>query len=236
MRIDGRNNNQIRPVSIETDYIIHPEGSVLISMGDTKVLCNATVEDCIPRWMKEQEDPGGWVTGEYSMLPRSTNTRNRRETSGLSGRTQEIKRLIGRSLRQAVNLNLLGERTITLDCDVLQADGGTRTASITGGYLALRIALDKLIKSGELPKEVLKTQVAAISVGICKGELITDLCYAEDSNADVDANIVMNSDGRFIEIQSTGEKNSFSSDEFQGLLKLGQASIEELFKFQTEAF
>lgn len=231
-RIDGRSADQLRSIDIIKDYISYPEGSVLISMGNTKVLCNVTIEDTLPRWLKEQENPHGWVTGEYSMLPRSTHTRNSRETKGLKGRTQEIQRLIGRSLRAGINLEKLGERSCLVDCDVLQADGGTRTASITGGYVALCLALKPLIDSGELPADVIETQIGAISVGVADGTPILDLCYEEDSSAEVDANIVMTGKGEFVEIQGTGEDSTFSRAELDSMLGLAEKGISEIFEMQ----
>jgi ribonuclease PH len=234
MRIDGRKPGDLRPVEIVTGYIIYPEGSVLISMGMTRVLCNASLEEGVPRWMKLQNIPGGWITAEYALLPRSTHTRTLRENSGLSGRTQEIRRLIGRSLRAAVDLRQLGERTITVDCDVIQADGGTRTAAITGGYVALCIALRRLIASGKAPAEVLKSPVAAVSAGVVRGTPLVDLCYEEDSAADVDVNIVMNARGEFIEIQGTAEGAPFSRSALNRLLELAGGGIGQLLEIQQK--
>ncbi|MCJ7717312.1 MAG: ribonuclease PH, partial [Anaerolineales bacterium] len=198
-RKDGRNNKQIRPVEFVLDYVDYPEGSVLISIGKTRVLCNVSIEDQVPAWMENNDHLGGWITAEYALLPRSTTIRVRRETEGLSGRTQEIKRLIGRSLRAGFDLNLLGNRTFIVDCDVLQADGGTRTASITGGYAALRLALKTLVDEGLISSDVFLSPVAAISVGILSGTPIMDLNYYEDARAEVDLNVVMNQEGDFIE-------------------------------------
>jgi ribonuclease PH len=230
MRIDHRQPNELRPVSLIPDYVIYPEGSVLISMGQTKVICNVTIEEEVPRWLKGSQ--GGWVTGEYALLPRATHTRTQRETRGLGGRTQEIRRLIGRSLRAAVNLELLGERTCIVDCDVLQADGGTRTAAITGGYVALALALRKLISAGEIPLEAMAAPVAAISVGMVEDQLLLDLCYAEDSTADVDVNIVMNAEGEFIEVQGTAEGATFSRQTLDQMLDLAHMGISELLEIQ----
>lgn len=230
MRIDNRQPDELRPVSLIPNYVIYPEGSVLISMGQTKVICNVTIEEELPRWMKGNQ--GGWVTGEYALLPRATQTRTQRETRGLGGRTQEIRRLIGRSLRAAVNLELLGERTCIVDCDVLQADGGTRTAAVTGGYVALALALRKLISAGEIPLEVLASPVAAISVGMVEEQLLLDLCYAEDSTADVDVNIVMNAAGKFIEVQGTAEGATFSRQTLDSMLDLAHKGIAELLEIQ----
>ena len=233
-RQDGRGNSQLRPVKITRNYIKHAEGSVLIEVGDTKVICTASVEERIPPFKKDSGD--GWVTAEYSMLPRATGTRNQRDISKLklNGRTQEIQRLIGRSLRTIVDLKLLGERTITIDCDVIQADGGTRTASITGSYVALADACRKLINDGLISKMPLTGFVAATSVGVVKGEEILDLCYLEDSSAEVDMNVIMSDNGEFIEIQATGEKTSFSKKQLDVLLDLAQNGIGELIAIQRE--
>lgn len=235
MRIDSRKNDELRPVKFETDFVIHPEGSVLCSFGKTRVLCNVSIEDDVPRWMKEQEKPGGWLTAEYAMLPRATHTRSKRETLRPSGRTQEISRLIGRALRAAIDLEKLGARTCRIDCDVLQADGGTRTASVTGAYVALMIALNKLIAKGELKKDLILSPVAAISVGILNAEPMLDLCYEEDVAADVDANLVMNGQGDLIEVQGTAEGVPFSRAEFNKLLDLADLGIKELIKMQQAA-
>ncbi len=235
MRDDNRQSDELRPVSMTPNYVIYPEGSVLIAMGNTKILCNVTIENDVPRWMKSRENPGGWVTGEYALLPRSTHTRTRRETRGLGGRTQEIKRLIGRSLRAAINLDQLGARTCIVDCDVLQADGGTRTAAITGGYVALALALNKLIAADELSADVFASPVAAISVGVVDGQPVLDLCYVEDSAADVDINVVMNADGEFIEVQGTAEGAPFRPAELNAMLELAQQGMQELFELQRAA-
>lgn len=232
MRSDGRKLDELRPVTITPDYIVYPEGSVLISMGLTRVLCTATIEDGVPRWMRDQGKPGGWITAEYAMLPRSTQTRTPRETNGLGGRTQEIRRLIGRSLRSAVYLDKLGERTITLDCDVLQADGGTRTAAVTGSYVALAIALRKLVQATEIPPDTLYSSVAAVSVGVLKGRPHLDLCYEEDSAAEVDVNVVMNAYGEYIEVQGTAERAPFSRSMFDEVLKLAYKGVGELLAIQ----
>lgn len=232
MRFDGRTAEEIRPVKMTRDYVEYPEGSVLIEMGKTRVLCNASLQEGVPGWMEGRGK--GWLTAEYAMLPRSTHTRTPRETKGLKGRTQEIRRLIGRALRMAVDLDLLGERTLMLDCDVLQADGGTRTASITGAYVAAMIAIQKLIDVGEVPANVIKAPVAAISVGIVNGEPLLDLCYAEDSKADVDFNVVMTGEGKFIEVQGTGEAEPFSKQELDTLLVLAEKGIRELLEEQEK--
>ncbi len=232
-RSDGRKPHQIRPVTITTDFIDYPEGSCLIEMGNTRVLCNATLEESVPRWMKGSGK--GWITAEYSMLPRSTHTRTRRETSGLSGRTQEIKRLIGRSLRAAFDLSIMGERMCIVDCDVLQADGGTRTAAITGSYVAVALALQGAIDAGKLPARVLGNGMAAISVGVVSGNVLLDLCYSEDSKADVDANIVMTASGKLIEVQGTAEGQPFSRGHLNKMLDYAEHGIAELIDIQKAA-
>jgi ribonuclease PH len=211
-------------------FVDTAEGSVLIEMGKTRVLCNATVEDSVPSW--RLASGAGWVTAEYALLPRSTQQRTPRETRGLRGRTQEIRRLVGRSLREAVALEQLGPRTIILDCDVLQADGGTRTASITGAYVALALALKGLEKVGEVSATVLTTQVAAISLGLVGGELLLDLCYEEDSAAAADFNIVMTGEGRFVEVQGTAEGQAFTRQEMDALLDLAYQGIGHLLTLQ----
>ena len=231
-RKDGRAVDQLRPASIMPDYVEFPEGSVLISVGKTRVLCNVSVENKVPAWMDQEGSTRGWITAEYALLPRSTSTRVQRETRGLSGRTQEIKRIIGRSLRAAFDLDLLGGRTMIVDCDVLQADGGTRTASITGGYAALSIAIQKLVDEDEIPAEVYLSPVAAISVGLVEDQPILDLDYSEDSRAEADLNIVMNLDGEYIEIQGTGEGATFSRDTLDELLDLAAKGIQDLFEIQ----
>lgn len=235
MRPSGRKPDQLRPVSFKTNFTRHAEGSVLAEFGDTQVLCTASVENRVPPWLRGQGR--GWVTSEYGMLPRSTHTRSNREaTRGRQGgRTLEIQRLIGRSLRAIMDLEALGERTITLDCDVLQADGGTRTASITGAYIALVLAMEYLQKQGDLKKNPLHGQVAAISVGIFKGTPVLDLDYAEDSQAETDMNIVMNEAGRFIEVQGTAEGHAFSRDEFNAMMALADLGIRDLMLAQAEA-
>lgn len=234
MRMDGRKANELRPVRIQPGFIPVAEGSILIAVGQTQVLCNATVEEGVPRWMQLQGKPGGWITGEYAMLPRATERRTPRETNGLGGRTQEIRRLIGRSLRAALDLEKLGPRTCIIDCDVLQADGGTRTAAITGGYLALALALRKLIQEQVVPPDALKPPIAAVSVGMVHGIPLLDLCYAEDSAAEVDLNVVMNAEGQFIEVQGTAEGKPFSKAELDHLLDLANAGIGKLLTIQHE--
>ncbi len=206
----------------------------MIEVGRTRVICAATVEERVPRWLRDQNQ--GWVTAEYAMLPRSTHQRTPRETRGPRDRTQEIRRVIGRSLRAGVDLTLLGERTVTVDCDVIQADGGTRTASITGGYVALAIALRKLIKGGLLAPTVLGAPIAAVSVGVVQNELLLDLNYDEDSQAQVDFNVVMNGAGKYVEIQGTAEHGAFSREELEQLLGLAEGGLAELFKLQRKAY
>jgi ribonuclease PH len=208
---------------------MHPEGSVLIEFGNTKVICNATIEEKVPPFLKGKGT--GWVTAEYSMLPRSTNTRNQREASKgkVTGRTMEIQRLIGRALRSSVNLQKLGERSIIIDCDVIQADGGTRTASITGGYIALEIAVKKLIDSGKLTSSPIISKVAAISIGKVRGEILLDLDYVEDSKADVDMNIIMNDKDEFIEIQGTGEESTFTQTDLLSFIEISKDAFSKLF-------
>jgi tRNA nucleotidyltransferase len=227
---ENRKNDEMREVKVTKNYIMHPEGSVLIEFGNTKVICNATVEEKVPPFLRGTGT--GWVTAEYSMLPRATNNRVQRESSKgkLSGRTMEIQRLIGRALRAAVNLEKLGERTVIIDCDVIQADGGTRTASITGGYLALELAIEKLIDTGKLTEIPINSRVAAISVGKIKDEILLDLEYEEDFRADVDMNIIMNDKGEFIELQGTGEEATFTQDELLKFIEISRKGFEKLFK------
>ena len=234
MRTDGRRTDQLRPVKLEIGYTRWAEGSVLVTQGNTVVLCNATVDEQLPPWMMRAREERGWVTGEYAMLPRSTHTRTQRETTP-QARTQEIRRLIGRSLRTAVRLELLGKRQIIVDCDVLQADGGTRTAAITGGYVALVLAARKLIATGLIPAEALLAPVAAVSVGVVGGEPLLDLCYDEDVRADMDMNVVMNRDGRFIEVQGTAERQPFDRAMLNRLLDLAAGGIGELLRLQCRA-
>jgi ribonuclease PH len=215
-----------------TGYVQYPEGSVLMEMGNTRVLCNATIEESVPRWRKGSGS--GWITGEYALLPRSTHQRRRRETRGLGGRTQEIRRLIGRSLRAAVDLSQLGERTIILDCDVLQADGGTRTAAISGGYVALTLALRHLHEKQDVPPEALSTEVAAISLGLVDGRLLLDLCYEEDSAATADFNIVMTGDGHLVEVQGTAEGATFTREAMGAVLDLAEKGIEQMLALQRQ--
>ena len=235
MRPSGRAPDELRQIRILRRYTKHAEGSVLVEFGDTRVLCTASVEEKLPFFLKGKGQ--GWVTAEYGMLPRATGTRTAREaaTGKQGGRTQEIQRLIGRSLRSAVDLALLGERTITIDCDVLQADGGTRTASITGGFVALADAVQHLLDKGLLKKTPLHHRVASVSAGIYKGTPILDLDYAEDANAETDMNFVMNETGRFIEIQGTAEGDAFSEDDMLAMTKLARHGIEQLIARQRDA-
>ena len=232
MRADGRGWDEIRAIRMTPGFVNYPEGSVLIEVGDTRVLCNATIEESVPRW--RLESGGGWVTAEYALLPRSTHQRTRRERWGLSGRTQEIRRLIGRCLRAAVDLDGLGQRTIILDCDVIQADGGTRTAAITGGYVALALALRRLEEKGDVPPGLLLTEIAAISLGLVDSKLLLDLCYDEDSAASADFNIVMTGDGRLVEAQGTAEREPFSRQTMETVLDLAEKGISQLLELQRQ--
>ncbi len=234
MRIDGRKNDQIRPVKITTGYTKYAEGSVLFEQVQTKVICTASVEDKLPPFLKDSGR--GWITAEYAMMPRATQTRSIRESARgkVGGRTHEIQRLIGRSLRTAVNLKHLGERTIWLDCDVIQADGGTRTAAITGSFIALALALAYIKEEYNINNKLIKDIVAAISVGVVKGKALLDLCYAEDSLADTDMNVVMVEAGKFIEIQGTAEKKPFDSSELTVMLSLAQDGVNQLIAKQKE--
>ena len=232
MRIDQREPNQLRPLKITPEYLLTAEGSVLIEAGNTRVLCAASIEETVPGFLRGSGK--GWVTAEYSMLPRATATRTAREVAKgrASGRTMEIQRLIGRSLRSVVDLNALGERSVILDCDVLQADGGTRCAAITGAHIALSAALRQLVKFGALKKSPVRDYVAAVSVGIVGGVPLLDLCYQEDSQAEVDMNIVMTGSGHFVEVQATAEKTAFDDAQLAALLALGRRGIEELVAAQ----
>lgn len=234
-RPDGRAWDALRPVTFQTDFVTQPDGHALVRCGATMVLCTASVSDSVPRWRK---DSGlGWVTAEYAMLPGSTNTRNRRASSSgrVGGRTHEIQRLIGRSLRAVCDMALLGERVITIDCDVLQADGGTRTASITGGFVALARAIDALMARGELDANPLQDTVSAVSVGLIGGQPLLDLPYVEDSRADVDMNIVVTGRGRLVEVQGTAEGMTFAPDELSALVSLAMGGAERLRAAQLEA-
>jgi len=229
-RVDGRSPDQLRPIKVTPGFMKHAEGSVLIEMGDTHVICTASVEERVPHFLMGKGQ--GWITAEYAMLPRSTHTRTQRETRGAKGRTQEIQRLIGRAIRGIADLKNLRERTIWIDCDVISADGGTRTASITGAYIAVALAIDRLDKRKKLKGPVLRDSLAAISVGIVDGEPCLDLCYGEDSSAEVDMNVVMTGDGRFVEVQGTAEGEPFDQDQLQSMLRLAEKGIVELTEIQ----
>jgi ribonuclease PH len=233
MRIDNRTNDELRSVKITRNYLMHPAGSVLIEMGNTKVICTATVEEKVPHFLKGAGS--GWVTAEYGMLPGSTGQRKTRNTKGIDGRSQEIQRLIGRSLRSVIDLKALGERTIWIDCDVIQADGGTRTASITGAFVALSDAVLKIMEQGLISTSPITTNVAAVSVGVVGGEVMLDLCYEEDSSAHVDMNLVMTAEGEYIELQGTGEERPFDKKQLQALLESGEKGIKALIKAQNTA-
>lgn len=235
IRFDGRTPDELRPIRLETGYTRWAEGSVLAQFGHTHVLCNVTLSDDVPGWLKAQETPQGWLTAEYAMLPRSTQKRTDREQRWPKGRTQEISRLIGRSLRQAVDLYALGPRSLIVDCDVLQADGGTRTAAITGAWVAVALALTPRIASGELPPAVLRGQVAAVSIGIVDGVGLLDLEYREDVAAAVDANVVMTAAGEIVELQATGERMSFSRPQLDEMLNLATIGLHKLFVLQQQA-
>jgi ribonuclease PH len=236
-RADGRAPEQLRPIRFQNHIAPYANGSTLIEWGNTRVICGATVEETVPRWMKEQNLSGGWLTSEYSMLPYSTLQRKQRDsTKGkIDGRSQEIQRLIGRAMRAAIDLEKLGPRTIWIDCDVLQADGGTRTAAITGSYVALRLAIRQLMASGKLVVDPMLSAVAAVSVGVLNNQALLDLCYTEDAAAAVDLNLVMNAAGEFIELQGTGEEATFSESDLSAMLALGKAGIRQLLKAQEQA-
>jgi len=237
IRADGRAANQLRPLHFQNNIAPHATGSTLIEWGNTRVICGVTIEEIVPRWMKEQGVKGGWITAEYAMLPYSTLERKPRDSARgkIDGRSQEIQRLIGRAMRAALNLEKLGERTVWVDCDVLQADGGTRTAAITGAFVALSIAVRRMLADGKLTENPILHAVAAVSVGIANGQPLLDLCYTEDVAAAVDLNLVMNSAGEFIEVQGTGEEATFSEKQLNDLLALGKAGIHELLSAQQAA-
>ncbi|HEU6448608.1 MAG TPA: ribonuclease PH [Verrucomicrobiae bacterium] len=237
IRTDGRPANQLRPLRFQNHIAPHAAGSTLIEWGNTRVICGVTIEENVPRWMKEQKVSGGWLTAEYSMLPYSTLQRKPRDISKgrLDGRASEIQRLIGRSIRAAIDLQKVGERTVCIDCDVLQADGGTRTAAITGSFVALSLAVKKLIAEKKIPENPLLSSVAAVSVGIVNGAPMLDLNYVEDVAASVDMNLVMNSVGQFIEVQGSGEEATFSENQLNDLLALGKSGIRELLAAQQTA-
>lgn len=232
-RVDGRKLDEKREVKITRNYVMHPDGAVLIEMGNTKVICTAMVEEKAPPFLKGEGK--GWITAEYSMLPGSTITRKRRSIGKIDGRSQEIQRLIGRALRSVVNLEALGERTISIDCDVIQADGGTRTAAITGSFVAMVDAIQKLIDKGLLEKSPINSFLSAISVGIVEDKAMLDLCYIEDSSAQVDMNVIMTDDGKIVEIQGTGEENPFTKAEMNELLDLAEKGIAELIEVQKQS-
>ncbi|MCX6338728.1 MAG: ribonuclease PH [Candidatus Aureabacteria bacterium] len=235
-RKDRRANDELRPVRITRDFVKYPLGSVLVEFGDTKVICAASMEEAAPRWMREQKRPGGWITCEYSMMPFSSPKRTAREaTRGkIAGRTHEIQRVIGRALRAVVDLNQLGERTIWIDCDVLQADGGTRTAAITGGFVALELALRKLRDEGKIAGNPVREAIAAVSVGKVGGALLLDLNYEEDCRAEVDMNLVMTESGRFIEIQGTAESAPFTAEEMVSMVAMARKGIDALIATQMK--
>jgi ribonuclease PH len=236
-RADGRQPNQLRALRFQNHIAPYATGSTLIEWGNTRVICGVTVEDSVPRWMKEQGVTGGWITAEYSMLPYSTLQRKQRDSSKgkIDGRSQEIQRLIGRAMRAAIDLEKIGTRTIWVDCDVLQADGGTRTAAITGAYVAMSLAIRKLMAEGRLMENPMLNPVAAVSVGIVGGKALLDLCYVEDAGAEVDLNLVMNASSQLIELQGTGEEATFSEAQLGEMLVLGKAGVRELLAAQTAA-
>ena len=237
VRADGRRPEQLRPIRFQNGIAPFASGSTLIECGNTRVICGVTVEETVPRWMKEQGVSGGWITAEYSMLPYSTQQRKARDISKgkIDGRSQEIQRLIGRSLRAVIDLEKVGARTIWVDCDVLQADGGTRTAAITGSYVALALAVQKLLAEGKLSQSPLRDAVAAVSIGIVEQQPMLDLCYTEDVAASVDLNLVMNGTAEFIELQGTGEEATFTEAQLAALLALGKGGIRELLALQQGA-
>jgi ribonuclease PH len=236
-RPDGRQPNELRPIRFQNGIAPYASGSTLIEWGNTRVICGVTVEESVPRWMKEQNVAGGWITAEYSMLPYSTLTRKARDISKgkIDGRSQEIQRLIGRSMRAAIDLATAGPRTFWIDCDVLQADGGTRTAAITGSYVALALALRSLQAAGKVPAELALKPIAAVSVGIVQGQPALDLSYVEDAAASVDMNLVMNADGEFIELQGTGEEASYTETQLAAMLALGKLGVRRLLDLQAAA-
>lgn len=236
-RADGRGPDQLRQIRFQNHIAPYATGSTLIEWGNTRVICGVTVEETVPRWMKEQAVAGGWITAEYSMLPYSTLQRKQRDISKgkIDGRSQEIQRLIGRSIRAGIDLEKIGARTIWIDCDVLQADGGTRTAAITGGFVALSLAIQKLMAEGKLTINPLLHPVAAVSVGIVEKQPLLDLCYVEDAAAEVDLNLVMNAEGQIIELQGSGEESTFSESQLAEMMALGKAGIRELLKLQQQA-
>ena len=236
MRIDGRKQDELRPIKIIPGYLHHPTGSILIECGLTRVICSATVADEIPAWMRAQKVKSGWITAEYQLLPTSTHDRVKRERKGIGGRTQEIQRLIGRSLRASCDLTKLDGKTIYIDCDVLDADGGTRCASISGAMVALRIAIKKLLASGDIKENPIINNIGAVSVGILKNDVILDLCYSEDSAAEVDMNIIMTDKNEFVEVQGTAEGKTFTRSKMNEMLDIAEKGISNIFKIQNEVF
>jgi len=237
IRVDGRAANELRPIRFQNGIAPYATGSTLIEWGNTRVICGVTIEESVPRWMKEQGVTGGWITAEYSMLPYSTLTRKARDISKgkIDGRSQEIQRLIGRSMRAALDLEKIGPRTIWVDCDVLQADGGTRTAAISGAFVALSLAVKKLITDGKIAASPIPNAVAAVSVGIVEGQPLLDLAYTEDVAAQVDMNLVMNAAGEFIELQGTGEESTYNEQQLAAMLALGKTGIKQLLELQQAA-
>ena len=235
MRKDGRVSGQLRPIRITPHFIKNADGSALVEMGDTKVICTVTVEDGVPGWMRSQKNVSGWLTAEYSMLPAATHSRTKRERGSVGGRTQEIQRLIGRSMRGIFDASKCPDLTFLIDCDVIQADGGTRTASINGAYVALKLAVDAMLRKGKLKNNPIRDSLAAVSVGILDGKLLVDLNYDEDSTADLDMNVVMTQGGNFLEIQGTAERHSFSKEQVLEIMDAAQSSLQTVFELQIQA-
>ncbi len=235
IRNDGRSSTQMRPLRITPNYTKHADGSVLIELGETKVICTVCVEDGVPSFLRNSSPPQGWLTAEYNMLPGATNTRSRRERLRVSGRTQEIQRLIGRSLRGIVNLKLCPEVTFSIDCDVIQADGGTRTTSVTGAFVALKIAVDKLLRAGRIRSNPITDSIAAVSVGLKNGEILVDLNYLEDSSADLDMNVVMTQTGKILELQGTAERAAFTKEEVVKIIEAAEEALTSTFDTQLVA-
>ena len=235
MRKDGRTSRQMRAIRLTPDFTKNATSSVLVEFGDTKVLCTVFAEDGVPSFLRHSSPPQGWLTAEYSMLPGATHSRSKRERQSVGGRTQEIQRLIGRALRGVIDLTACPDVTLQVDCDVLQADGGTRTASITGAYVALKMACDRLLRSGKIKRQPLTDGVAAVSIGIAKEELLCDLNYAEDSTAELDMNVVITHSGRFLEIQGTAERGSFSKEQVNAIMTLAEDALEPVFAAQNQA-
>jgi len=235
MRKDGRVSEQLRPIRISPNFIKTADGSALVEMGDTKVICTVTVEDGVPGWMRGQKNYAGWLTAEYSMLPAATQSRTKRERNSVGGRTQEIQRLIGRSLRGIFDASKCPDMTFLVDCDVIQADGGTRTAAINGAYVALKLAVDSLLRKGKIKQNPIKDALAAISVGISDDKLLLDLNYDEDSTADLDMNVVMTQSGRFLEIQGTAERQSFTKEQVMRIMDVASSALQTVFELQIQA-